>query len=176
MPTPFRISPPGCLKKMCTPPPPVLEVNVFTEPCCCSKSRQLPSPPWRGSMSMTTRLLSFPVAMPGLARGHFRPHSSMVALSVVASFTPCLVNGCFPGLLQFGLPQVHTSSLIVCNGKTEDAERLFQYADEIDRDNACLDIVESLASVDPLRARAYFDRIEDRECKENAVVALRAGL
>ena len=51
-----------------------------------------------------------------------------------------------------------------------------QYADGADRDYACKDIVELISSVEPQRARAYINRIEDSQCKRDAVDALRAAL
>lgn len=65
---------------------------------------------------------------------------------------------------------------LVRNGKEEDADRLFQHADELDGDYARKDIVEIFANVDPRRARAYLDGIKDVDCKRDAVATLKAAL
>src|SRR3989338_6462686 len=61
-------------------------------------------PPLRGSISSPVIPLRAPNTIPTLAFGHLAHHFCMIASPVVASFTPCCVNGCFAAFLPQSFP------------------------------------------------------------------------
>src|SRR5437588_11057845 len=88
---------------MWLPPEPVWTLTVGTSSGCCAVSpARLTSPPWGGSMSITTRPLAAPVRMATLAVGHRRHQAAIVAGSVVAAGRPVGTPGCLPGDVQSG--------------------------------------------------------------------------
>src|SRR5699024_1420195 len=93
-------------------------------PCSCCKSAHaskpvLPVPLCKSvSISKTKNPLFLPVAIPILRNGLSVHHLVIISVSVVASFTPLIVAGCFPLFSQFKLLHVHFSCIIECNGET----------------------------------------------------------